>query len=88
MMYLRSLLILGQALKDLLKVPRPQCPPVVRLDNKWVLEYGLPSTHAMVAMSVPFSILILSVQRYQVRIFSSVFILGNECVKNTHGLVH
>ncbi|KAG0727911.1 Sphingosine-1-phosphate phosphatase 1 [Chionoecetes opilio] len=35
------------ALKDLLKVPRPACPPATRLDAKWGLEYGLPSTHAM-----------------------------------------
>ncbi|KAB7507042.1 Sphingosine-1-phosphate phosphatase 2, partial [Armadillidium nasatum] len=56
---------IGQALKDILRVPRPSSPPVVRLDSKWGLEYGLPSTHAMVAFSIPFSILILSLDRYQ-----------------------
>lgn len=56
----------GQALKDLLKVPRPACPPVIRLDTKWELEYGLPSTHAMVGAAMPFSIFILSLNRYQV----------------------
>ncbi|XP_076053788.1 sphingosine-1-phosphate phosphatase 2-like [Oratosquilla oratoria] len=55
----------GQALKDILKVPRPACPPVVRLDPKWALEYGLPSTHAMFGASVPFSLLILTTNRYQ-----------------------
>uniref|UniRef100_A0A0P4WHW6 Phosphatidic acid phosphatase type 2/haloperoxidase domain-containing protein n=1 Tax=Scylla olivacea TaxID=85551 RepID=A0A0P4WHW6_SCYOL len=56
---------IGQALKDLLKVPRPACPPAVRLDSKWELEYGLPSTHAMVGAAMPFSIFILSLNRYQ-----------------------
>ncbi|XP_069971415.1 sphingosine-1-phosphate phosphatase 2 [Penaeus vannamei] len=56
---------IGQALKDILKVPRPACPPVVRLDPKWALEYGLPSTHAMVGAAMPFSILILTLNRYQ-----------------------
>nr|XP_053630234.1 sphingosine-1-phosphate phosphatase 2-like isoform X1 [Cherax quadricarinatus]XP_053630235.1 sphingosine-1-phosphate phosphatase 2-like isoform X1 [Cherax quadricarinatus] len=56
---------IGQALKDILKVPRPACPPVVRLDPKWQLEYGLPSTHAMVGAAMPFSILILTLNRYQ-----------------------
>lgn len=56
---------IGQAMKDILKVPRPSVPPVVRLDTKWVLEYGLPSTHAMVGVTMPFSIFAFSVTRYQ-----------------------
>ncbi|XP_042235412.1 sphingosine-1-phosphate phosphatase 2-like isoform X1 [Homarus americanus] len=56
---------IGQALKDILKVPRPACPPAIRLDPKWQLEYGLPSTHAMVGAAMPFSILILTLNRYQ-----------------------
>lgn len=56
---------IGQVLKDILKVPRPACPPVIRLDPKWQLEYGLPSTHAMVGVAMPFSILILTLNRYQ-----------------------
>lgn len=47
-------------------MPRPACPPVIRLDTKWELEYGLPSTHAMVGAAMPFSIFILSLSRYQV----------------------
>lgn len=38
---------LGQVLKDIIRWPRPG-PPVQRLQNKWSLEYGMPSTHAMV----------------------------------------
>lgn len=56
---------IGQALKDILKVPRPASPPVIRLDPRWQLEYGLPSTHAMVGAAMPFSILILTLNRYQ-----------------------
>merc|ERR1739838_287562 len=52
-------------MKDILKVPRPSAPPVLRLDTKWVLEYGLPSTHAMVGVTMPFSIFAFSVTRYQ-----------------------
>ncbi|CAL4134619.1 unnamed protein product [Meganyctiphanes norvegica] len=56
---------IGQAMKDILKVPRPSAPPVLRLDTKWALEYGLPSTHAMVGVTMPFSIFAFSVTRYQ-----------------------
>lgn len=52
----------GQALKDVIKWPRPG-PPVVKLQKKWAIEYGMPSTHAMVAISIPFSILIYTHER-------------------------
>lgn len=38
---------IGQMLKDIIRWPRPG-PPVQRLASKWSLEYGMPSTHAMV----------------------------------------
>lgn len=38
---------IGQMLKDIIRWPRPG-PPVQRLQNKWSIEYGMPSTHAMV----------------------------------------
>lgn len=37
----------GQVLKDIIRWPRPG-PPVQRLQSKWSIEYGMPSTHAMV----------------------------------------
>lgn len=37
----------GQGLKDIIRWPRPG-PPVQRLQSKWSVEYGMPSTHAMV----------------------------------------
>jgi membrane-associated phospholipid phosphatase len=37
-----------------------------QLESKWALEYGMPSTHAMVGLAVPFSILVFTYGRYQV----------------------
>ncbi|XP_018568583.1 sphingosine-1-phosphate phosphatase 2-like [Anoplophora glabripennis] len=54
----------GQGIKDIIRWPRPG-PPVVRLQNKWALEYGMPSTHAMVGVSIPFSVLLYTMNRYQ-----------------------
>lgn len=57
-----TLMFVGQALKDIMRYPRPG-KPVVKLQNKWAAEYGLPSTHAMVAVSIPFSILLYTHER-------------------------
>ncbi|XP_017782329.1 PREDICTED: sphingosine-1-phosphate phosphatase 1-like [Nicrophorus vespilloides] len=54
----------GQAIKDIIRWPRPGYP-VIRLQNKWALEYGMPSTHAMVGISIPFSVLLFTLSRYQ-----------------------
>lgn len=40
----------GQGLKDIIRWPRPGYP-VQRLAAKWSIEYGMPSTHAMVSSS-------------------------------------
>ena len=53
-------------MKDILRLPRPAMPPVIQLESKWALEYGMPSTHAMVGLSVPLSILVFTYGRYQV----------------------
>jgi sphingosine-1-phosphate phosphatase 1 len=45
-------------------MPRPG-PPVVRLEKKWELEYGMPSTHAVVGAAVPFATIIFTASRYQ-----------------------
>lgn len=54
----------GQALKDVICWPRPACPPAVRLQSKWSQEYGMPSTHAMIGISIPFSVLLFTMNRY------------------------
>ncbi|KAL1139844.1 hypothetical protein AAG570_006821 [Ranatra chinensis] len=55
----------GQLIKDLLCWTRPSSPPVFRLQKKWSMEYGMPSTHAMVGISIPFSVIVYTYGRYQ-----------------------
>lgn len=61
------IMYIGQAIKDLVRWPRPG-PPVVQLQSKWALEYGFPSTHAMVGVSIPFSVLVYTMNRYEYNI--------------------
>lgn len=56
----------GQAAKDVIRWPRPKMPPVVRLEKRYELEYGMPSTHAMVGTTIPFCLLILLREQYEV----------------------
>lgn len=55
---------IGQVLKDVIRWPRPACPPAVRLQSKWSQEYGMPSTHAMIGISIPFSVVLFTMNRY------------------------
>ncbi|KOB75253.1 putative sphingoid base-phosphate phosphatase [Operophtera brumata] len=54
---------IGQGFKDIIRWPRPGYP-VQKLQQKWAIEYGMPSTHAMVGVSIPFSILLYTMDRY------------------------
>ncbi|XP_016054709.1 PREDICTED: sphingosine-1-phosphate phosphatase 2 [Miniopterus natalensis] len=56
---------IGQVAKDILKWPRPATPPVVKLEKRVIAEYGMPSTHAMAATAISFTLLISTVDRYQ-----------------------
>uniref|UniRef100_A0A8D1EZR3 Phosphatidic acid phosphatase type 2/haloperoxidase domain-containing protein n=1 Tax=Sus scrofa TaxID=9823 RepID=A0A8D1EZR3_PIG len=58
---------IGQVAKDILKWPRPSSPPVVKLEKRVIAEYGMPSTHAMAATAISFTLLISTMDRYQVR---------------------
>ena len=62
------IMYIGQGMKDVIRWPRPSSPPVIQLEKKWALEYGMPSTHAMVGLAVPMSILYFTIGRYHVRI--------------------
>lgn len=55
----------GQVMKDVLKLPRPLSPPVVKLETRVIAEYGLPSTHAMAATSISFTLLLSATSRIQ-----------------------
>jgi len=59
----------GQAIKPLVRWPRPPSPPVIRLEKNPILEmeYGFPSTHATVCTTLPFYTLYLTYNRYEVR---------------------
>lgn len=59
------IMYLGQVGKDIIRWPRPPCPPVIRLQKKWSLEYGMPSTHAMVGVALPSSVLYYTSHRYK-----------------------
>lgn len=56
------IMYVGQTLKDVFKEERPTLP-AIQLQNKWSIEYGLPSTHAMAALAFPVSIILYSMQR-------------------------
>ncbi|XP_040901654.1 sphingosine-1-phosphate phosphatase 2 isoform X2 [Toxotes jaculatrix] len=55
----------GQVMKDVLKLPRPRSPPVVKLETRVDAEYGLPSTHAMAAIAISFTLLLSAPLRIQ-----------------------
>ena len=52
----------GQSVKDLLELPRPPSPPVARLESHYETEYGFPSTHAMIALVLPWYALVVWAQ--------------------------
>ncbi|XP_011059161.1 PREDICTED: sphingosine-1-phosphate phosphatase 1-like [Acromyrmex echinatior] len=70
------IMTIGQILKDIICWPRPACPPVVRLQDKWSQEYGMPSTHAMVGLTIPFSMILFTMDKY-IYPFSVGFIIAS-----------
>ncbi|KAG7237187.1 hypothetical protein INR49_032685 [Caranx melampygus] len=58
---------IGQVMKDVLKLPRPLSPPVVKLESRVDAEYGLPSTHAMAATAISFTFLLSAPSRIQLK---------------------
>ncbi|KAL3269846.1 hypothetical protein HHI36_008904 [Cryptolaemus montrouzieri] len=67
---------IGQGIKDIVQWPRPGAP-VFRLHDKWALEYGMPSTHAMVGVSIPFSVILFTMNRYVYNVpFCFLFAIG------------
>ncbi|GAB6018409.1 hypothetical protein CHUAL_000124 [Chamberlinius hualienensis] len=74
------IMYIGQGLKDIIRWPRPKSPPVVRMEEKWALEYGMPSTHAMVATAVPFSFLYYTMYRYEYPVILGVIVCSVWCL--------
>ena len=56
----------GQGLKDVLCWPRPSSPPVLRLEEIYESEYGMPSTHAIAGSIIPFGLVYFTYDRFQV----------------------
>ena len=61
---------IGQGLKDILRWPRPASPPVIVMESRYITEYGMPSTHAIVGSVMPFCLVYFSYERYQVSIWT------------------
>lgn len=57
---------IGQALKEIIQWPRPQGPNVLILEPAYSLEYGMPSTHAILALSIPVNLFTILLSRYEV----------------------
>lgn len=74
------IMYVGQALKDIICWPRPAAPPVVHLEPHYVVEYGMPSTHAMVGAAVPFSFLYFTLHRYEYPVIVGILIATCWCV--------
>lgn len=70
---------IGQALKDLIKWPRPSYP-AFRLETRVQAEYGLPSTHAIAGLVLPFSFLLASYGRYDIPLGTGVSIATLWCL--------
>ncbi|KAL3831674.1 hypothetical protein ACJMK2_023397 [Sinanodonta woodiana] len=56
----------GQAIKDVLRWPRPCAPPVIRLETDFSQEFAMPSTHAMAGTAIPMTMMLEITSRYQV----------------------
>jgi len=80
---------LGQTTKDLLKLPRPPSPPVIQIEKHYSAEYGLPSTHAASATTIPFYLAFLW-DRYSVsvRVAVAMFWLVSVCLSRIYMGVH
>ncbi|CAK8678114.1 sphingosine-1-phosphate phosphatase 1-like [Clavelina lepadiformis] len=76
LMMLTASMYIGQSLKDVLKKPRPSSPPVIRMDEKYETEYGMPSTHTMCGVTAPFSLLLVASKFYQMPLHQGIVLSG------------
>ncbi|XP_068194886.1 sphingosine-1-phosphate phosphatase 1 isoform X2 [Antennarius striatus] len=56
---------LGQCTKDVIGWSRPASPPVVKVEMFYNSEYSMPSTHAMSATAIPFSLFFMTYGRWE-----------------------
>ncbi|XP_072547470.1 sphingosine-1-phosphate phosphatase 2 [Salminus brasiliensis] len=83
---------IGQVTKDVLKLPRPTAPPVVKLEVRVDAEYGLPSTHAMAATAISFTLLLSAPERvqfqFEVGLVLAVVLSGLVCLSRLYTGMH
>lgn len=58
------LMYCGQAMKELIRWPRPSGPSVIILEPAYSFEFGMPSTHAILALSIPVNMFTILQSRY------------------------
>lgn len=75
-----GVMYIGQAFKDIIKIPRPASPPVVVLEPEYAMEYGMPSTHAMTGVALPFSMLIFTHDRYDYDLWIGIILAVLWCL--------
>ncbi|KAJ7390807.1 hypothetical protein OS493_022366 [Desmophyllum pertusum] len=66
------IMYIGQCAKDVIQWPRPPCPPVISVEKRFQVEYGMPSTHAMVGTLIPFCLVYFTYDRYQYPLYVGV----------------
>jgi len=82
----------GQGLKDVLCWPRPESPPVLRLEEIYESEYGMPSTHAIAGSIIPFGLVYFSYDRFQYNsglgVLFFIFWTGLVCLSRIYRGMH
>lgn len=68
------MMYIGQGIKDTVRWPRPQMPPVVQMERKWALEYGMPSTHSMVGLAVPATVVYVTMGKYEFSLLLAILV--------------
>jgi len=71
---------IGQGLKDIIRWPRPEMPIVVQIEKKWALEYGMPSTHAMVGLAVPAASIFFTFNRFDYYLIPCLVAAASWCL--------
>ncbi|KAM8921149.1 sphingosine-1-phosphate phosphatase 1 isoform 2-T2 [Pelodytes ibericus] len=69
----------GQCTKDLIRLPRPLSPPVIKLEVFYNSEYSMPSTHAMSGTAIPLSLLLLTYGRWQYPLLFGIVLAVGWC---------
>lgn len=73
------LMYIGQALKDIIRWPRPNGPDLLILEPAYSFEYGMPSTHAILSLSMPVNLFLILYGRYEFSIPTFIAISISWC---------